>query len=98
MPTVFATAASAARQVSNYEIYIIYAACLCYSVLQFTEVVNVYKPKVITPKQLSEYLNCSINTAYDLCRRRDFPSFKVGRKILIIEDELYSWMLKQTTK
>lgn len=57
-----------------------------------------YKPKVITPKQLSEYLNCSINIAYDLCRRRDFPSFKVGRKILIIEDELHSWMLKQTTK
>ena len=49
-----------------------------------------YKPKVITPKQLSECLGCSINTAYDLCRRRDFPSFKVGRKILILEDELHT--------
>ena len=59
---------------------------------------KMYKPKVITPKQLSECLGCSINTAYDLCRRRDFPSFKVGRKILILEDELHTWMLKQTTK
>ena len=57
-----------------------------------------YKPQTITPKQLAEYLGCSINTAYDLCRRRDFPSFKIGRKILIIESELHSWMLKQTTK
>ena len=57
-----------------------------------------YKPKVITPKQLSECLGCSINTAYELSRRRDFPSFKVGRKILILEDELHTWMLKQTTK
>lgn len=57
-----------------------------------------YKPNVLTPKQLSEYLGCSINTTYDLCRRRDFPSFKVGRKILILEDELQKWMIRQTTK
>lgn len=57
-----------------------------------------YRPKVITPKQLSECFNCSINTAYDLCRRRDFPSFKVGRKILILEDELQNWLIKQTKK
>lgn len=57
-----------------------------------------YKPNVITPKQLSQHLGISLNTTYELCRRRDFPSFKVGRKILILEDELQGWMQKQTTK
>lgn len=57
-----------------------------------------YKPNVITPKQLSRHLGISLNTAYDLCRRRDFPSLRVGRKILILEDELQPWLQKQTTK
>lgn len=57
-----------------------------------------YKPKILTPKQLSEYLGCSLNTAYELCRRRDFPSFKVGRKIMISEEELKKWIIKQTNK
>jgi uridine kinase len=46
-----------------------------------------YKPNVLTPKQLSQHLGISLNLTYELCRRRDFPSFKVGRKILILEDE-----------
>lgn len=57
-----------------------------------------YKPKILTPKQLSEYLGCSLNTAYELCRKRDFPSFKVGRKIMISEEELQKWIIKQTNK
>ena len=57
-----------------------------------------YKPNVLTPKQLSQHLGISLNTTYELCRKKDFPSLKIGRKILILEDELSTWLQKQTTK
>ena len=48
----------------------------------------------ITVKQLYEKLNAEhqgligINTVYDLVKRKDFPSVRIGNRFLIIEDKV----------
>ena len=44
------------------------------------------------------YLRCSKTTAYDLCRRKDFPSFRVGKAYYIQADKLEAWFDKESAK
>lgn len=55
-------------------------------------------PNIITPKELMAYLRCSKTTAYDLCRRKDFPSFRVGKVYYIQADKLEAWFDKESAK
>ena len=55
-------------------------------------------PEVIKPKDLIEYLNCSKTTAYELCRRRDFPSFRIGRNYYIRSDKISEWIERESKK
>ena len=58
--------------------------------------------KYITVKQLYEKLNSEhpgligINATYDLVKRKDFPSVRIGRKFLIIEDKVDAWLEKKS--
>lgn len=58
--------------------------------------------KYITVKQLYERLNerhpglIGINAVYDLVKRKDFPSVRIGRKFLIIEDKVDAWLEKKS--
>lgn len=58
--------------------------------------------KYITVKQLYEKLNAQhpgiigINSVYDLAKRKDFPSVRIGNKFLIIEDKVDAWFEKKT--
>lgn len=58
--------------------------------------------KYITVKQLYEKLNAQhpgiigINSVYDLVKRKDFPSVRIGNKFLIIEDKVDTWFEKKT--
>lgn len=58
--------------------------------------------KYITVKQLYEKLNAQhpgiigINSVYDLVKRKDFPSVRIGNKFLIIEDKVDDWFNKKT--
>ncbi len=58
--------------------------------------------KYITVKQLYEKLNAQhpgiigINSVYDLVKRKDFPSVRIGNKFLIIEDKVDAWFAKKT--
>ncbi len=58
--------------------------------------------KYITVKQLYEKLNAQhpgiigINSVYDLVKRKDFPSVRIGNKFLIIEDKVDVWFEKKT--
>lgn len=54
--------------------------------------------KVISPKELKEYLKCADKTLYNLLSRRDFPSFKIGKKYYIIYDDFLKWMDKESKK
>ena len=56
----------------------------------------------ITVKQLYKKLNkehqglIGINTVYDLVKRKDFPSIRIGNNFFIIEDKVNAWFEKKT--
>ena len=58
--------------------------------------------KYITVKQLHEKLNeehpglIGINAVYELVKRKDFPSVRIGNKFLIIEDKVDAWFEKKS--
>lgn len=46
----------------------------------------------LTVKELAEELNISRNTAYQLADQKDFPSFRIGRRLLINRAMLQEWL------
>ena len=58
--------------------------------------------KYITVKQLYKRLNSEcpgiigINAVYELVKKKDFPSIRVGNKFLIIEDKVDAWFEKKS--
>lgn len=55
-------------------------------------------PNIMTAKDLMKYLNCSKTTAYQLCKRRDFPSFKIGKSYYIQADKIAEWIENESRK
>ena len=43
-------------------------------------------------KELAEELNISRNTACQLADQKDFPSFRIGRRLLINRTMLQEWL------
>ena len=54
--------------------------------------------KLLTPAQLREYLHVGNNKLYELLRRKDFPSFQIGSRFYVVEDDLNEWMTAQCKK
>ena len=52
----------------------------------------------MTPKELQAYMNIGRVKAYELCNSNGFPSFRIGRKVLINRDGLKRWMQEQEEK
>lgn len=50
----------------------------------------------LTPCEVAELLGVSRPTVYQLCQRKEFPAFHVGRKVLISADGLRQWIQDQT--
>ena len=59
---------------------------------------NTGLPKLISVKELKEYLHCNDNTAYELVKRRDFPSFRINSRYYINIDKFIEWMEKESKK
>lgn len=59
---------------------------------------NTELPKLLTPKEVGEYLHIGQNKLYDLMKRRDFPSIHLGGRWYIIEPKFIEWMEQQTKK
>jgi len=57
--------------------------------------IRVEHPKLITVPELQQILDIGRDTAYNLVRRRDFPSVKLGREYRIMPDKLNDWLTKQ---
>lgn len=49
-------------------------------------------PRLISPKELKEYLGCNDRTLYNLLQSEDFPSFRIGRRYYIIYEEFLAWL------
>ena len=54
--------------------------------------------ELLTVKQLQQQLKLSKQGAYNLVNRPDFPTVRIGRKILIPADKLQRWIDKGGSK
>ena len=50
---------------------------------------------VMTVEEMGKELGISRATAYELTQRPDFPSFSIGRRVLVSRDGLQKWIEKQ---
>ncbi|MBQ3427305.1 MAG: helix-turn-helix domain-containing protein [Clostridia bacterium] len=48
--------------------------------------------KTLNVKQLAEYLGVGMNTAYQLVNSQDFPTLRLGKRIVIPIDLLEQWI------
>lgn len=54
--------------------------------------------RVYVTEDLMPLLGIGRSTAYELVNRRDFPTVRVGRKILIPRDAFERWLEAQTAE
>ena len=59
---------------------------------QSTEPTRPCPKMTLTIDDLAAELNISRNTAYALADRKDFPSFRIGRRLLVNRALLQEWM------
>lgn len=52
-------------------------------------------PEMITVAELQETLAIGRDTAYNLVRRKDFPSIKLGKEYRIFVEQLPDWLRRQ---
>ena len=52
--------------------------------------------KLLTLSELSTYLGIGKTKTYQLVRRRDFPSLKLGGEYRILSNKLAEWLEKQS--
>ncbi|GAA0068358.1 hypothetical protein UT300002_31440 [Clostridium perfringens] len=50
---------------------------------------------LITPMQAKNLLGVGRNEIYNLCKKKGFPSFKIGNKYYINKEKLQEWADKQ---
>jgi excisionase family DNA binding protein len=61
-------------------------------------IVRIMEKMTMDLKELQETFGISYCTAYNLTQRKDFPSFRIGKRILINREELKLWMKEQEQK
>ena len=49
-------------------------------------------PVVLNANQLASVLNISLTNAYCLLRSENFPTLRIGRRLLVSRDNLLNWM------
>ena len=54
--------------------------------------------KTLNVRELGEYLGIGRATAYELVNSDDFPSFRIGKKILVNVDALQVWIAQNIQK
>ena len=52
-------------------------------------------PLTLTVPEVSEILRINMSKAYELSHRKDFPSMKLGNRIVIPRDAFLRWMEKE---
>lgn len=55
-------------------------------------------PVLLSAEQVKRYLHLGNEKLYELLRRRDFPSFQIGKPYYILQDEFIEWVKNQTKK
>ena len=52
-------------------------------------------PLVLNADQLASFLNISRANAYTLLHRYDFPTIRIGKRMMVQKDKLLAWLDKQ---
>ena len=52
-------------------------------------------PLTLTAPEVGEVLGISRAAAYELVRTKDFPSMRIGTRILVPKDKLIAWINEQ---
>lgn len=55
-------------------------------------ILEVQQNKIITVKELCDFMKIGKNTAYKLIKLKGFPAFRIGNKILISQNKLQKWI------
>lgn len=55
-------------------------------------------PMFINADLLSELFGVSRASAYELMRERNFPSFRIGKRILVSRENLIAWVESRSEK
>lgn len=55
-------------------------------------------PVILNMKNVAAVLGISESGAYDLCKTKGFPAFRVGNRILIQRDKLIEWIEQQAAQ
>ena len=53
-------------------------------------------PLLLNVKQLADLLGVSDSSVYELIQEDDFPSLRIGKRIVIPKDELREWITTRT--
>lgn len=54
--------------------------------------------KTYSASDISEYLGISLAASYNLMNSQGFPSFRVGKRILVTHDSFDEWLKEQQNK
>ena len=57
---------------------------------------NTNLPEVLTAKDLQSYLHISRAGVYNLLNSKDFPTLRIGKRMLVTRENLFQWMRKNT--
>ena len=55
-------------------------------------------PLMLNVQDVSDVLGIGLAHAYEVVRRRDFPSITLGSRIIIPRDKLMEWLERQTAE
>ena len=53
-------------------------------------------PLLLNVKQLAELLGVSDSSVYELIQKDDFPSLRIGKRIVVPKEELRKWISAHT--
>jgi DNA-binding transcriptional regulator YhcF (GntR family) len=55
-------------------------------------------PALCQVKDVASFLGINVNRGYEIMKRDDFNSFKIGKKYLVQKEELLRWITAQGQK
>lgn len=55
-------------------------------------------PLMLNAEIIKDVLGISISSAYELMRRKDFPSVRIGNRLIVPKDKLRKWIEKEADK
>lgn len=55
-------------------------------------------PLMLNAEIIKDVLGISISSAYELMRRKDFPSVRIGNRLIVPKDKLRKWIEKESDK